>query len=398
MKRKMVFSKSVGIILFVAVLSPVLILCQTSGNWSPVRSWTTLYDSLGYIEEKVERDHSEALEGVEDRRHLYQIETTGKITSELDQYWHGSQWNDLHLINYSYNIESLVDTTRYGYWSAIDLDWRIWSRSITSYNERGDLNLKVWENWVQEDSTWVTVVRNTYSYDDSLLTLELNEINTNGEWIGDDQWTYSYDSQGRLTQKLWQEYEYNTWLTKQRILYSFSDENQLSVQLVQDWAAGGWVDRSRTTFEYEDSNLIESRLQVSDNEVWRNTSRWSHIYNSNDDETHFLYERWVAAPTSISSDENSSRIASIKAPYPNPFNPTTTIDYEVFEKARVRLTIYNISGKPIATLIDLVQYPGQYKRNWTGIDDQGHKVVAGIYLASIEIGNFSQVVSMVFLP
>jgi len=57
--------------------------------------------------------------------------------------------------------------------------------------------------------------------------------------------------------------------------------------------------------------------------------------------------------------------------YPNPFNPTTMIRYGLPEEARVTLTIYNILGQKIRTLVQDLQPAGRYQILWNGTNDTG---------------------------
>ncbi len=75
--------------------------------------------------------------------------------------------------------------------------------------------------------------------------------------------------------------------------------------------------------------------------------------------------------------------------YPNPFNPETTIRYGLPERARVKLTIYNLVGQKIATLVDAEQAPGYYRVKWDGRDELGRTVPSGLYLYRFEAGNYS---------
>ena len=74
------------------------------------------------------------------------------------------------------------------------------------------------------------------------------------------------------------------------------------------------------------------------------------------------------------------------APYPNPFNPTTTIQYEIPKECHVELIIYDILGRKINTLQNDVLNPGLYKSVWDGIDDAGNHVSSGIYIYQIQAG------------
>jgi hypothetical protein len=75
--------------------------------------------------------------------------------------------------------------------------------------------------------------------------------------------------------------------------------------------------------------------------------------------------------------------------YPNPFNPVTMITYSVFERGRVTLRIYNVSGRLVRTLFDDEQAPGAHVIEWNGLDDGGHPVSSGTYFCRLTAGRES---------
>jgi hypothetical protein len=65
--------------------------------------------------------------------------------------------------------------------------------------------------------------------------------------------------------------------------------------------------------------------------------------------------------------------------FPNPFNPSTTIRFNLFQPERIKLEILNINGEVIRTLIDREFSPGQHELIWDGLDSNGNKVSSGVY-------------------
>ncbi len=66
--------------------------------------------------------------------------------------------------------------------------------------------------------------------------------------------------------------------------------------------------------------------------------------------------------------------------YPNPFNPTTIIPYELIGEGNVMIGIYNMIGQQIKILINENQKAGAYKKTWDGKDENGMSVANGIYI------------------
>jgi len=88
---------------------------------------------------------------------------------------------------------------------------------------------------------------------------------------------------------------------------------------------------------------------------------------------------------------------TLKDNYPNPFNPLTTISYELLVDGIVNIVIYDLIGKKIKTLVSGFQTAGSKNVNWNATNNQGEPVSAGVYLYSIEAENFRQTKKMVLL-
>ena len=83
---------------------------------------------------------------------------------------------------------------------------------------------------------------------------------------------------------------------------------------------------------------------------------------------------------------------------PNPFNPTTTIKYEIKTAGPVSLKIYNVAGQLVKTLVDGQRNAGQiYAAQWNGLNDAGQSVSSGVYFYKLVSTNFTQTKKMVLL-
>ena len=83
--------------------------------------------------------------------------------------------------------------------------------------------------------------------------------------------------------------------------------------------------------------------------------------------------------------------------YPNPFNPFTNIQYQLPRANHLRLTIYNIRGEEVRTLVDDRQEAGYYSIKWDGTNNVGEKVASGIYLYKMTAGKFMNTKKMILL-
>ena len=82
---------------------------------------------------------------------------------------------------------------------------------------------------------------------------------------------------------------------------------------------------------------------------------------------------------------------------PNPFNPTTNIFYSLAKSSDVELTIYNLLGQKVKTLVNSRQQAKQYKVVWDGTNNQGVKVASGIYVYRLKAGDKVAVRKMILM-
>ena len=83
--------------------------------------------------------------------------------------------------------------------------------------------------------------------------------------------------------------------------------------------------------------------------------------------------------------------------YPNPFNPVTKLRYDLPQDSHVKVTVYDMLGNVINNLVNDNHNSGYKSIQWDATNNQGQQVSAGVYLYSIEAGNFRQTKKMILL-
>jgi Peptidase family C25/Propeptide_C25/FlgD Ig-like domain len=109
-------------------------------------------------------------------------------------------------------------------------------------------------------------------------------------------------------------------------------------------------------------------------------------------------------PSVVSVGENGNQsngtlptAYSLEQNYPNPFNPATRINYALPEPGFVKLSIYDINGSLVKTLIDRQQSAGKYQVIWNGDDQSDSKISTGVYFYRLQANSFVQVRKMILL-
>jgi hypothetical protein len=83
--------------------------------------------------------------------------------------------------------------------------------------------------------------------------------------------------------------------------------------------------------------------------------------------------------------------------YPNPFNPSTTISFDLPEKAKVVLEVYDVAGRLVQMLVNQEREAGRYTIQWDGRNAAGSQVASGLYVYRITAGSFVKAKTMLLV-
>jgi hypothetical protein len=141
----------------------------------------------------------------------------------------------------------------------------------------------------------------------------------------------------------------------------------------------------RTTYEYDGAgNLIEEILYFDFFGTLQLATRTTYSYSTSgifDDDAD------AGLPSEFDIGQN----------YPNPFNLSTVIPYSLAGESHVRITVCNILGQTVSTLVDAFQPAGSHTALWDGRDANGRDAASGIYFTRVQVGTHAQVRKMVLL-
>lgn len=143
-------------------------------------------------------------------------------------------------------------------------------------------------------------------------------------------------------------------------------------------------------------NLVDS-LQLDDGRAWIGfTTSTGSAY-----EKHYILSWKFIPANSVGIDFKEPKFLAknhiLEQNYPNPFNPTTTIRYALPKAGNVTLTVYNLLGQKVCTLVSTHQLAGQYQVQWNGRDDKGKKMPSGVYLYRLKTEGFNQILKMILM-
>jgi hypothetical protein len=144
-------------------------------------------------------------------------------------------------------------------------------------------------------------------------------------------------------------------------------------------------------FEYDpedDGTPISGSLGV--HEHWNNATDKLYSRNFGLSEGIELVSEYT--PTSVFEQSNSqNQTFQLEQNYPNPFSSNTSISYNLLVPSKVSLSIYDLNGRKIRTLINMPQAAGVHQQSWDGTLDNGLSAPSGTYLFTLEVTYKNQV-------
>ena len=165
-------------------------------------------------------------------------------------------------------------------------------------------------------------------------------------------------------------------------------EGLLDLRVEVDGVAMNGVPHANDVREYSlqmsGSQRLEWDIDAADGRMWDLVVNGSQVHTLTGrgsltlSEPNFLSLRYTPLPSKFALDAN----------YPNPFNPSTTIGYDLADASQVTLTIYDVLGQEVHSLVNEWQPAGTYQVAWDGRAGSGHQVASGLYFYELRAGAF----------
>ena len=106
----------------------------------------------------------------------------------------------------------------------------------------------------------------------------------------------------------------------------------------------------------------------------------------------------IIVTDSVGTENNELGFTNYKlSNYPNPFNPTTTIELTAKDAKNAKIEIYNLKGQKVKTLLDCYMSPGRSEMIWNGRDDNGKRVSSGVYFYQLQTSSQKFIKKMILL-
>jgi len=144
------------------------------------------------------------------------------------------------------------------------------------------------------------------------------------------------------------------------------------------------------------SGILEQGAEPMQNEVIR-CYRYTADYPGLIDKDLTPEDPIEIYPSALSGNDQQISAFYLGENYPNPFNPETNIEYNIEADAPVQLSIYDMLGRHVLTLVDQHQSAGLHSIQWNAHDSSGRPAASGMYYCKLSAGKFSAIQKMVLL-
>jgi hypothetical protein len=185
-----------------------------------------------------------------------------------------------------------------------------------------------------------------------------------------------------MVEELFQHWEDSVWVNNNKYLSSYEGNNNLIERVTRRWTLplpGRWVYTEREIYSYDvNNNMIEyiSQRMHQHPFYWENESRKLYTY----------------IITGIEQLSDEMKTYSLSNNYPNPFNPTTTIEYSTPKLSFVTLKVFDVLGREVTTIVDEEKNTGTYK-----VEFDGTSHGSGIYFYQLKAGDYIEAKKMILV-
>jgi len=257
------------------------------------------------------------------------------------------------------------------------------------------------------------------------LCAETNDLDGNGKkeiWIGGDAF---YSGQGITRITIFEANGNNSYQVVGRIdllgIFSFDAGNIQVIDVDKDGKEDVLFGLDETVLILKFNGSTNHQIyevffyKIND---WENNSYGyygANLYNLIDDERDELlinmwdikpnigikWFNWIYKPNfTVDVKEESNSIPTeyqLYPVYPNPFNPQTTIKFDIATTSFAKVKVYNILGKEITTLLEKELSPGSYSLSWEAKDNNGQLLPTGVYLIRFSADNYTKTIKTILM-
>ncbi len=357
-----------------------------NGNWQESDSVSYKYDSLGFVSEITKYLWNNGWKPLS----LITLvnDTSGKKLVETQLHWKGNTWAiDSHTL-YSYNAQDLLILKSYETYDSLTANFKSTRQLTFTYNISGKIDTQLHQFWI--NNNWINAELTTYNYSgvNSDTTLVQSWNDANNSWYPRYEETNIYDNTQNLISKTFKVPRSTgpqsfSLFNDTRYLYNYTNLNKYDTLVYQVWDGLNWMNRSKNIRNFTNDILDTAISQSWVDTIWLNSSKTTLQYNSFDSVFLRTFYKWTAGSWNVSGlrtyyYEVSPSVDILEKfledekvfLYPTPFsNELNVVVSSETEDAGAQLTVYNMLGQ-LVTKRDIKLNTGFNLFTFTTVDFQ----------------------------
>jgi hypothetical protein len=318
-----------------------------------------------------------------DYARMHYAYANNNLSSVVLDWWNGGSWDDVDRWSYVWNNQNLITMLIYQYRNPTYGNWCYGYKYEYIYDSNNIL-LRIIEYDGDCCPSWHLYKQKLYTYDvndNNIEKLGQNWNSADSIWINEFLYLYEYDNNNALVGTIYQNWDLNSleWKNVWRESYTYTSQNTLETILKETWSSETkWENYTFRVISYgNNGNWLEDVTQLWDSTSWVNYLRYLATWDE---------------PVTAKNDQFYLNSYQLSQNFPNPFNPTTIIKYQIPKLSFVTLKVYDVLGNEIATLVNEEKPAENYE-----VEFNATNLPSGIYFYQLQIGSFVETKKMVLM-
>ncbi|MCK5147397.1 T9SS type A sorting domain-containing protein [bacterium] len=323
--------------------------------------------------------------------HTYQ---NGLLTRVVEQLFIDTDnWLNNYKYEVTYNGQGNQTLWQDTFWDNSDDAWRFNMKNETEYDGQGKASMTT---YLHDQTSYLAFSKITYEYDgQNRCVREISYTWNDPDWTLFSQTDHTYNANGQIEQTVNSSISYftNELEASTRTSHTYNSHGDRTTATSEVWMSISWANTSKQTWTYDGNNVLTNHLtQQWLYETWTNFKQMDNtVVDSKITQT--VAQDWTdgawANDTRMRFEYGSTAVEDVAiqpevfqlSNYPNPFNPQTTIQFDLPVVSTASLEIFDVSGRKIRTLLPGSLYSsGTHKKVWDGCNESGETVPSGIYI------------------
>ncbi len=266
-------------------------------------------------------------------------------------------------------------------------------RETYTYGNSGELTEAIMLLPDPFDGSWENSDRLSYTYTGSELTESLSQYydDDQTDWADDSKYLLTYTN-GHVSAINEQEFDQINWVDIYNSTYTYSGDN-LVEEIEQEWQTDTWQNVEKTTYQFSRSMPSAWSEFFWSSDSWIETQRGTISFNTENKPVEFLSQvqsiitrEWenegkivFGYGDNAIDDVNAAQSVLSLTNYPNPFNPETTLSFSLEKDSDVEISVYNVKGQKVETLVNKGFAKGSHNVTW-----KADNFSTGVYFAVLK--------------